>query len=84
MCNYCREDNGSIHGKIITTEELEKTAGFDAEMYNDCLKSSYNPKAFNILELFILKGRNEKKAGLMLNTINGARYIDINYCPMCR
>ena len=83
MCEYCQENEQCIHGKIIKTEELKATAGFNEKFYNECMKSCYRPEVFNKLELFILKGKRDKKAGLMLNTISGARYIDINYCPMC-
>lgn len=84
MCEYCEEADKSIHGKVIRTNELKSTLSFNKSMYNDCLKPGYDPRAFNMLELFILKGKRDKKAGLMLYAINGARYIDINYCPMCR
>lgn len=35
------------------------------------------------LNLFILKGASDEKAGLMIENTIGARYIDINYCPFC-
>ena len=83
MCEYCYENEKYIHGKTIKTEELKATAGFNGKFYNECLKSCYKPEIFNMLELFILKSERDKKAGLMLNTINGTRFIDINYCPIC-
>ena len=73
MCEYCRElEKSKIAGKTIATFEWKKTAGYEA------------PKNRNdFLQMFILKGKNEKKAGLMIDTGYGFRYIDINYCPMC-
>ena len=73
MCEYCyqRKDN-EISGKPIFQYELKKTAGYKPpEKRND------------FLEMFILKGKDDKKAGLMIDTGYGYRYIDINYCPMC-
>lgn len=77
MCNLCENH------KIVSTCEWKKTAGYEPERNNNCYRDYIDPKAFELLEMFILKGKNDKKAGLMINTINGARYIDINYCPMC-
>lgn len=73
MCEYCRQGNKlEISGKPIKTTEWKNTAGYQI------------PKnKTDILELFILKGKDDKKAGLMIYNENGARYIDINYCPMC-
>ena len=73
MCEYCREaEKLEIAGKTIKTNEWQETAGYKA------------PKnKIDFLELFILKGKTDKKAGLMLYNENGARYIDINYCPFC-
>lgn len=73
-CEYCRESEKlKIAGKIIATFEWKETAGYEA------------PKNRNdFLEMFILKGKNDKKAGLMINSGCGFRYIDINYCPKCR
>ncbi len=77
MCELCE------HHKIILTREWKKTAGYEPERNSNCYKDWVNSKVFEQLEMFILKGKNDKKAGLMINTISGARYIDINYCPMC-
>ena len=49
--------------------ELNPTAGFK----NDRIYSSW-----------IMKGKEDKKAGIMIGT-NGSNgvYFDIDYCPMC-
>ena len=74
MCEYCRESEKlEIAGKIIRTFEWEETAGYEAPRNRN-----------DFLEMFILKGKNDKKAGLMIDSGCGFRYIDINYCPMCR
>lgn len=76
-CKYCRNsDNypGAIFGYSIRTRELKETHGYSV---------SKNPDIIDHLELFILKGQNDKKAGLMLDNIYGARYVGINYCPFC-
>ena len=77
MCELCENH------KTILTAKWKKTAGYEPERTEICYKDWVNSKFFEQLEMFILKGKNDKKAGLMINTINGARYIDINYCPMC-
>lgn len=72
MCEYCNEENNSIHGKSIKDFEWKQTTGYEA------------PKNRNdFLEMFILKGKKNKKAGLMIDSGCGFRYIDINYCLMC-
>lgn len=71
-CVYCYEREKHIAGKSIRTYEWKQTAGY--KVTND-----YR----NYLDLFILKGKKDKKAGLMIENINGCRYIDINYCPFC-
>lgn len=49
---------------------IETTAGFK----NDRIYSSW-----------IMKGKEDKKAGIMIATNGGnGVYFDINYCPMCR
>ncbi len=70
MCEYCREKEGHISGKAVNTFEWRETAG-------------YKPQSCTYLEMFILKGKTDRKAGLMINNGDGARYIDINYCPIC-
>lgn len=74
MCEYCKQSEKlEIAGKITATFEWKETAGYEA------------PKNRNdFLEMFILKGKNDKKAGLMVDSGCGFRYIDINYCPKCR
>lgn len=73
MCEYChKKDDGEIMGKTIRQFEWKETAGYEP------------PKDRNdFLEMFILKLKNDKKAGLMIDSGYGYRYIDINYCPMC-
>lgn len=73
ICQYCKSSfKGNICGKSIRTNEWKKTAGY---------KEIWSKK--DHLDLFILKGKNNKKAGLMIENENGARYIDIDYCPFC-
>lgn len=76
-CKYCRNsDNypGAIFGYSIRTRELKETHGYSVSKNSDII---------DYLELFILKGQKDKKAGLMLDNIYGARYVEINYCPFC-
>lgn len=74
MCEYCYQSkDNEISGKPIFQYEWKETAGYEP------------PKDRNdFLEMFILKSKNDKKAGLMIDSGYGYRYIDINYCPMCR
>lgn len=73
ICNYCySKNNKSINGKPIRFNEFRNTSGYtEPKNYKD------------YLELFILKGDKDEKAGLMIENINGTRFIDINYCPFC-
>ena len=72
ICPYCYEENGHICGKTIHTYNLKPTAGYkEPTDYKD------------YLNIFILKGKEDKYAGLMIENINGTRYIDIRYCPFC-
>ena len=72
ICPYCYEKDGYIHGKVIHTYNLKPTAGYKKpNNYTDCLN------------VFILKGKEDKYAGLMMDNANGARYVDITYCPFC-
>lgn len=84
-CEYCssRPKLAEIHGRTIRNYELKPTAGYKPERNRHCYKESYISEAFERIELFILKGKNDEKAGLMIENISGVRYIDINYCPMC-
>ena len=34
--------------------------------------------------MFILKNEDDKKAGLMVDSGYGYRWVDIDYCPFCR
>ena len=73
MCEYCKEDDKFIHGKSIRTTEWKNTAGY-------CFKNDFK---IDYLEMWIMKCKGDKKAGIMIDNGNGARYFDINYCPMC-
>lgn len=74
MCKYCKTDNeiDIIIGDHIPKEKIKKTIG-------------YKPSSFyrDDLDFMISKGKADKKAGLMITTMCGTRYIDINYCPFC-
>lgn len=71
-CEYCYEEDNHITGKVVRCYEFKTTAGYKMpDRYRD------------YLALFTLKGKNDKKAGLMIENINGCRYIDVNYCPFC-
>lgn len=74
MCEYCyKKDDDEIMGKTIRQFEWKETAGYESpEKRND------------FLEMFILKCKNDKKAGLMIDNGYGYRYVDINYCMFCR
>lgn len=72
ICPYCYEEDDHIRGKAIYTYELKTTAGY---------REPANYKDY--LNIFILKGKQEKFAGLMIENLNGTRYIDIRYCPFC-
>lgn len=72
ICPYCEGGNGWVAGKVIHTSNLKPTAGY---------REPTNYKDY--LNVFILKGKEDKYAGLMTENINGARYIDIRYCPFC-
>ena len=57
MCEYCRESEKlEIAGKIIRTFEWKETAGYEAPRNRN-----------DFLEMFILKGKNDKKAGMMID-----------------
>ena len=73
MSIVIKKDDGEIMGKTIRQFEWKETAGYES------------PKNRNdFLEMFILKLKNDKKAGLMIDNGYGYRYIDINYCMFCR
>lgn len=75
MCKYCDVNSKGeiLSSKPVRTFEWQKTAGYEP------------PKNRNdFLEMFILKLKNDKKAGLMIDSGYGYRYVDINYCPFCR
>lgn len=76
-CLYCSKDkyyNGAITGKTIHTQEFKETHGYSSRM---------GSKGRDYLNIFILKGQNDIYAGLMIENLNGARYVDIRYCPFC-
>ena len=75
MCEFCDANSKGeiLSGKPVRTFEWQKTAGYKApEKRND------------FLEMFILKLKNDKKAGLMIDNGYGCRYVDIDYCMFCR
>lgn len=72
ICPCCYEKEGHIAGKAINTYNLKPTAGYTEPTIG-----------VDYLNIFILKGKEDKYAGLMIENINGARYIDIRYCPFC-
>lgn len=76
-CYYCYEKEEHISGKSIKTYEWNLTAG-----YKERLSTSTGINK-DYLNMFILKGKADKCAGLMIDNGNGARYIDIKYCPFC-
>lgn len=74
MCKFCDANSKGeiLSGKPVRTYEWQKTAG-------------YNPpeKRNDFLEMFILKNKDDKKAGLMVDSGYGYRYVDIDYCMFC-
>ena len=94
-CPYCHigDSELKIYGKTIKTDDWENTAGYHKKYI-----PAIDDYAVDWLEAFILKGANYKKikdsidlikgandekAGLMINSGNGYRFVDINYCPFC-
>lgn len=75
MCKFCDANSKGeiLSSKPIRTFEWQKTAGYRP------------PKdKIDFLEMFILKNKNNKKAGLMVDSGYGYRWVDIDYCPFCR
>jgi hypothetical protein len=69
MCEYCRQTKDKfLAGKDF---EVHKTNKLRAKNHTDNLYC------------FVLKSEDDEKAGLMIGTIEGYHYININYCPMC-
>ena len=76
-CDYCYEkEEGDITGKSIRNYKWLETAGYRNRITATTNKVDY-------LNMFILKGKKDKYAGLMIDSGNGARYVDIKYCPFC-
>lgn len=73
-CLYCKGDNNSVRGKIIYTDEFEQTHGYSVRL-------GIREKEY--LHAYILKGKEDKYAGFMIENQTGARYINIKYCPFC-
>lgn len=71
MCEYCRS-----FGELKVIEGQSITNFKSTLSYKKSRDTSF-------LEMIIIKSRNDKKAGLMINTGCGYRYIDIDYCPFC-
>lgn len=76
-CDYCKEREGHIAGKVIRTHEWKLTSGYRTRL------STTTTSNYDYLNMFILKGKEDKYAGLMIDIGNGARYVDIKYCPFC-
>lgn len=74
MCEFCNTNSKGeiLSGKPVRTYEWQKTAGY---------YESQNKRDF--LEMFILKNKADKKAGLMVDSGYGYRWVDIDYCPFC-
>ena len=72
VCPYCSEKNDGIRGKTIRTYNLKPTSGYKCP-------SNYS----DYLSIFILKGKKDKYASLMIENIFGTRYVDIRFCPFC-
>ena len=75
MCKFCDANSKGeiLSSKPIRTFEWQKTAGYRP------------PKdKIDFLEMFILKNEDDKKAGLMVDSGYGYRWVDIDYCPFCR
>lgn len=71
MCKYCGQGNKTeISGAYLKVIPTKSTR----ELYRPIC---YKPKCF------ILKCKKDKKAGLMMDSLETCYYIDINYCPMC-
>ena len=69
MCKYCElGDKTHITGAYF---DMKLTKSTESNM------RYYKPKCF------ILKGKKDEKASLMLESYKGCSYIDINYCPLC-
>lgn len=70
MCEYCERQNSKsdIVGKEF---KVNKT---------NVLREKTNT---DNLVCFILKGEEDKQAGIMIGTFEGYHYININFCPMC-
>ena len=74
ICQYCKEEDNSITGRVIRTTEFKETYGYSLRRVG--LEREY-------LNVFILKGKEDKHAGLMIENLTGSRYVDIRYCPFC-
>lgn len=70
MCQYCETKNSKsdIAGKEF---KVNKTKVLREKTNTDNLVC------------FILKGEDDKQAGIMIGTFEGYHYININFCPMC-
>lgn len=79
-CPYCRigDSEIKIYGKTIKTDDWKNTAGYHKKYI-----PAIDDYAVDWLEAFILKGANDEKAGLMIDSGGGYRFVDINYCPFC-
>ena len=77
-CVYCQESDNHIRGKSLKYYDFKSTAGYRTGYIRKC-----DIDIIDFLDLFILRGAKDKKAGLMIDSGYGFRYIDITYCPFC-
>ena len=77
-CPFCNENDNYIKGKILKYYDFKATSGYKDRFVLGC-----DINLIDNLDVFILRGSSDKKAGLMIDTGNGARYVDISYCPFC-
>lgn len=74
MCEYCKQwEDKTIHGKHIRDYEWRETK----------CKNEFLTHELDFMEAWIMKCEGDKYAGLMVDNGHSARYININYCPMC-
>ena len=73
MCKYCnKSDESRINGEYLKVIPTKSTK--EKQLHRPIY---YKPKCF------ILKGKKDKKAGLMMDSLETCYYINKNYCPMC-
>lgn len=83
-CKYCIEfSKQEVCGISIRTDDFKHTAGY-LPAYQEIETLGIRIDR-NYLDMFILKGKSDEKAGLMVKTHggDGYRYVEISYCPFC-